>query len=110
MYRRNAVLVLSLAASLLLFSRPLQAAEEGNNGMRMQIGKSETFVYLKAEKFVWKESDEGGRSLGKSHIREQVEKLNGIRLHPLTAPRVNALPPSSVDPVQRRPSWSDIIG
>lgn len=69
MYRRNVVLVLSLAASLLLFSRPLQAAEEGNNGMRMQIGKSETFVYLKAEKFVWKESDEGGRLLEESGPR-----------------------------------------
>ena len=31
-------------------------------------------------------------SLGKSHIREHVEKLNGIYLHPTAAPRMNALP------------------
>ena len=31
-------------------------------------------------------------SLGKSHIRDQVEKLNGIRLHPLAAPRMKTLP------------------
>jgi hypothetical protein len=31
-------------------------------------------------------------SLGKSHIREQVEKLNGIRLLPSASPRMNTLP------------------
>jgi hypothetical protein len=31
-------------------------------------------------------------SLGKSHIREQVEKLNGIRLLPPPAPRMKTLP------------------
>jgi integrase len=31
-------------------------------------------------------------SLGKSHIREQVEKLNAIQLLPLAAPRIRVLP------------------
>jgi integrase len=31
-------------------------------------------------------------SLGKSHIREQVEKLNAIQLLPQSAPRMRALP------------------
>jgi integrase len=31
-------------------------------------------------------------SLGKSHIREQVEKLNSIQLLPSLAPRMKALP------------------
>jgi hypothetical protein len=31
-------------------------------------------------------------SLGKSHIREQVERLNGIRLLPLPAKHIKALP------------------
>jgi hypothetical protein len=34
-------------------------------------------------------------SLRKSHIREQVEKLNGIRLLPSSAPRMKALPASA---------------
>ena len=38
-------------------------------------------------------------SLGKSHIREQVEKRNGIRLHQSAAPRMNALPALPVNPV-----------
>ena len=38
-------------------------------------------------------------SLGKSHIRDQVEKLNGIRLHLSAAPRMNALPALPVNPV-----------
>jgi hypothetical protein len=31
-------------------------------------------------------------SLGKSHIREQVEKLNAIQLLPSSPPRMKALP------------------
>ena len=31
-------------------------------------------------------------SLGKSHIREQVEKLNAIQLLPLAVPGMKALP------------------
>jgi hypothetical protein len=34
-------------------------------------------------------------SLGKSHIREQVERLNGIRLLPLRAKPMKALPVSA---------------
>jgi hypothetical protein len=38
-------------------------------------------------------------SLGKSHIREQVEKLNAIRLLPPSAPRMKALPaPACANP------------
>jgi hypothetical protein len=34
-------------------------------------------------------------SLGKSHIREQVERLNAIQLLPSSDPRLKALPASA---------------
>lgn len=83
------------------------------NNYFMVRGRRTTHSYSRAPAILWFPNGDGGAdpfaimkamghtdmkttiiyvSLGKSHIREQVEKLNTIHLFPATAPRMTALP------------------
>jgi integrase len=59
-------------------------------GSQMAMAGADPFAIMKAMGHADIKTTMIYVSLGKSHIRDQVEKLNGIRLHPPTVPRMNA--------------------
>jgi len=61
-------------------------------GSQMAMAGADPFAIMKAMGHTDIKTTMIYVSLGKSHIREQVEKLNGIRLLPPPAPRMKTLP------------------